>query len=58
MVQVAIYQLSTINYQPLQVAAGDGLAPPRSPSKGDVLLLDDPALNLVARQGNAPCSTD
>ena len=26
------------------MAAGDGLAPPRSPSKGDVLLLDDPAL--------------
>ena len=26
-----------------KLAAGDGLAPPRSPSKGDVLLLDDPA---------------
>ena len=26
-----------------RLAAGDGLAPPRSPSKGDVLLLDDPA---------------
>lgn len=26
-----------------EVAAGDGLAPPSSPSKGDVLLLDDPA---------------
>ena len=25
------------------MAAGDGFAPPRSPSKGDVLLLDDPA---------------
>ena len=78
----------------LEVAAGDGFAPPSSPSKGDVLLLDDPATRgariakdqspiadnqgfvpfgslaighlrlaiapkaLVARQGNAPCSTD
>ena len=33
-----------------KLAAGDGLAPPRSPSKGDVLLLDDPATNWWARE--------
>ena len=32
----------------LEMAAGDGLAPPRSPSKGDVLLLDDPAHREMA----------
>src|SRR2546428_1811009 len=38
----------SLNSQPitinsLKMAAGDGLAPPQAPSKGDVLLLDDPA---------------
>src|SRR3974390_2840573 len=32
------------------MAAGDGVAPPRSPSKGDVLLLDDPATKWWARE--------
>ena len=32
------------------MVAGDGLAPPRSPSKGDVLLLDDPATKWWARE--------
>ena len=31
------------HHSALRLAAGDGFAPPRSPSKGDVLLLDDPA---------------
>ena len=41
-----------------ELAAGAGLAPAYAPSKGAVLQIRRPGNKLVARQGNAPCSTD
>src|SRR5687767_14778698 len=55
---VMLFHHRAVEARLAKLAAGAGLAPAYAPSKGAVLRIRRPGNEVVARQGNAPCSTD